>query len=184
MKICTKCIILKLLTEFPLASRMRLGRGSWCRTCINEYKRQDYKNNKARESAKNKLWRQNNLEYARKRQKNWRDKNPDYIKGKLLQKYWPESTWREALQKFNVLVVLQNNLCAICNKIETASSKKGCNKIIRDLCVDHCHVTKKVRGLLCDNCNVLIGRAKDSPSICESAALYLRSTNDALSRSN
>lgn len=119
-----------------------------------------------------KLRRKKNLKFYRDREKQWRLKNPERNKGKSLQKYWKGSTWKEALQYFNELKAKQNNLCAICKSLETCPYNKNPN-IIRDLCVDHCHKTGKVRGLLCDNCNVMLGRAKDNEITCLSAAKYL-----------
>lgn len=39
--------------------------------------------------------------------------------------------------------------------------------------VDHCHTTGKVRGLLCSDCNLVAGKAKDSPARLRSIADYL-----------
>ncbi len=58
----------------------------------------------------------------------------------------------------------QNGLCAICNKVP--STKRG-------LHVDHCHETKKVRGLLCHGCNIAIGNLKHDVSLLKSAIKYL-----------
>ena len=44
----------------------------------------------------------------------------------------------------------------------------------RGLCIDHDHITGKVRGLLCHNCNLALGYAKDSPELLEKMAKYLR----------
>ena len=41
------------------------------------------------------------------------------------------------------------------------------------LCVDHCHTTGEVRGLLCFSCNVVLGNAKDNIEILKSAISYL-----------
>lgn len=41
--------------------------------------------------------------------------------------------------------------------------------------VDHSHKTGSVRGLLCYNCNTLIGHAMDSPEILKRAIQYLQS---------
>jgi len=54
----------------------------------------------------------------------------------------------------------QNNLCAIC-------------KTDSDLVIDHDHVTNKVRGFLCNNCNVALGMFKDSVMLLKSGIKYL-----------
>ena len=56
----------------------------------------------------------------------------------------------------------QNGKCAICK----SESKRRLN-------VDHCHVTGKVRGLLCGPCNTLLGMAKDSTDRLAKAIEYL-----------
>ena len=42
---------------------------------------------------------------------------------------------------------------------------------------DHCHKTKKVRGVLCGPCNWAIGHAGDSPRRLRLMALYLERTD-------
>ena len=61
----------------------------------------------------------------------------------------------------------QNGRCAICGNEGNGKWKK--------LCVDHCHTTGKIRGLLCKSCNIALGEFKDDPSIIEKAVLYLKS---------
>jgi hypothetical protein len=56
----------------------------------------------------------------------------------------------------------QNEKCAIC--------KSDLNKV--KACVDHCHDTNKVRGILCHNCNVGIGNLKHNSEFLRIAALY------------
>jgi Recombination endonuclease VII len=68
-----------------------------------------------------------------------------------------------SLDEFYEVLKNQDGKCKICNK---TSSK--------NLCIDHCHVTGKFRGLLCRNCNTLLGHAKDSVEILQSAISYLR----------
>jgi hypothetical protein len=41
------------------------------------------------------------------------------------------------------------------------------------LCVDHCHTTNKVRGILCRNCNKALGIFKDSTELLDKAKEYL-----------
>jgi RNase P subunit RPR2 len=56
--------------------------------------------------------------------------------------------------------------CEICG---TSDRQNG-----RLLAVDHCHDTGKLRGLLCSNCNTVLGLAKEQPAILLRAAEYLR----------
>lgn len=41
-------------------------------------------------------------------------------------------------------------------------------------CVDHCHTTGEARGVLCRNCNLLIGFAKDDLTILLNSIKYLK----------
>jgi hypothetical protein len=66
----------------------------------------------------------------------------------------------------------QGHVCAICQQPET-HTVKGTLKL---LSVDHDHITGYVRGLLCVNCNTMIGQSRDDISILERAIEYLQRT--------
>jgi hypothetical protein len=68
------------------------------------------------------------------------------------------------LEEYDRILALQNGVCAICE-----NKPKG-----RFLCVDHCHRTGKIRGLLCSRCNAAIGSFEDNPKYTEAATVYLR----------
>ena len=70
------------------------------------------------------------------------------------------------LDEYNKMLKGQNNSCAICKTTDIPPKRKGFD-------VDHCHTTKKVRGLLCHSCNVGIGFLKDDVEILKTAILYL-----------
>lgn len=63
----------------------------------------------------------------------------------------------------------QDGKCAIC----LASIVISTEMRQRDLHIDHCHETGKFRGLLCGNCNNLLGMAKESEQTLLSAVQYL-----------
>ena len=71
------------------------------------------------------------------------------------------------LKQYDEIAVKQNNVCAICKQSE---SRKGKPR----LAVDHDHKTGKIRSLLCDRCNRLLGNAKDNISLLAEAIQYLR----------
>jgi hypothetical protein len=73
-------------------------------------------------------------------------------------------------QDFSRMLAAQNGVCKICKKRETKTDRTG---KIQTLSVDHDHVTGKVRGLLCCNCNRMLGSAKDSTDTLRNAARYL-----------
>lgn len=70
------------------------------------------------------------------------------------------------------LLESQEGLCSICKEPETAVDPR--NNKLRSLCIDHCHVTGKPRGLLCKQCNLAIGHFRDSIATLESAIAYLK----------
>ena len=54
--------------------------------------------------------------------------------------------------------------CEICQRSFDAASKK---------CVDHCHTSGKVRGVLCGNCNTALGLLGDSIESAQRLTAYL-----------
>jgi hypothetical protein len=73
-------------------------------------------------------------------------------------------------EDYDKLLEFQNHRCKICNGTETNRSRRG----FRALSVDHDHKTGKIRGLLCDNCNHMLGQAGDNPTILLRAIQYLK----------
>jgi hypothetical protein len=73
------------------------------------------------------------------------------------------SNYGLSIDGYNALVAQQGGACAICRK-----------RPEERLCVDHCHVTQKVRRLLCRKCNLGIGYFDDDPCLLQAAAAYLK----------
>jgi len=71
---------------------------------------------------------------------------------------------RATIEIYERLLNEQNGKCAICGK--TPDKKR--------LAVDHSHVTQKIRGLLCVNCNTGLGCFHDSQHLLISAINYIR----------
>lgn len=67
------------------------------------------------------------------------------------------------LAQFNAMVTEQQGKCLICERVPEDY-----------LVVDHCHETKRVRGLLCSGCNCGLGFFKDSVEIMAKAINYMQ----------
>ena len=81
-----------------------------------------------------------------------------------------------SLEEAQALLIKQEGRCKICLKEINFYVPGGTKEsIIR---VDHCHSTHKVRGLLCNTCNFLLGCAMDNISILHSAIGYLNEFNN------
>ncbi len=66
-----------------------------------------------------------------------------------------------SIDEYNAMATKQNNRCAICLKEPKV------------LYVDHCHKTGVIRGLLCNKCNLGLGRFDDDAELVQRAFKYL-----------
>ncbi len=115
---------------------------------------------------KNIEWRKKNRGKCRKATAQWRIRNPEYeasLKLKLRYGITPKQYFE--------LLASQGGCCAICGQPESAKHNK--TQKIQKLAVDHCHVTGKVRGLLCQDCNRGIAKFHEDISRLEGAIKYL-----------
>lgn len=125
---------------------------------LHQYPNHQMTSQKEREYQRK--WRLENAEYRREYQKQWRENN----KGKQSKYYktWKlKNPWKAGARyrkhklseaQFKELKESQKGLCAICQKPQV--NRKGRS---RELAIDHDHQTGRVRGLLCDPCNLLLG---------------------------
>lgn len=109
-------------------------------------------------------YRAANRELVRARARKFQSQNLEY---KL--KYWREhGFWHWLRRQYGIskleyenLLNAQDGKCAICS----CAPKR--------FHVDHNHKTRKLRGLLCSNCNRGIGHLQDNPEVLRKAVEYL-----------
>lgn len=62
---------------------------------------------------------------------------------------------------YQAMFIAQKGVCATCGQPETTIDYR--TKQLKNLQVDHCHTTGKVRALLCKECNNALGLLHDDP---------------------
>lgn len=75
----------------------------------------------------------------------------------------------KGIECYDELLAKQNGICAICHQKNNTTR----NGKIKRFAIDHDHLTLKTRELLCSFCNSILGYAKDSIELLESAIKYL-----------
>jgi hypothetical protein len=89
------------------------------------------------------------------RSRRWRRANPDKMRAQDLRELYGLSP-----HDFAAILHAQGDVCAICKKPNPD-------------CVDHCHKSGRVRGVLCRVCNIGLGQFRDDPALLLKAADYV-----------
>lgn len=96
----------------------------------------------------------------------YRQKNPAVFQDMRLRK-----NFGITLVQYNEMLDKQGGLCAVCRRPERAKGQHG---TARELAVDHCHTTGKIRGLLCSDCNLTLGKVEDCVDRLSEMQKYLK----------
>jgi len=146
-KRCPKCKKYKLLKMFAKRNDRPQGVQSRCKSCFKSY---SLKLTKKRQLKEN---REAYKEYNR---------NYYYTpQGKAKAKRANLSMYGLTLEQWEGMLEKQNHCCAICKEKLTKP------------CTDHDHKIHKVREILCDLCNGMLGFSKDNPATLISGAEYI-----------
>jgi hypothetical protein len=161
MKRCSKCERELPLENFYREATGRDGRRGDCIDCAKAYKRARYPMVRDEAIARAKAWqvanRERHLASQRKRRERPEVKARERA-GHLKRKFGiTPATYDEML-------AAQDGACAVCER----TPEPG-----RTLHVDHEHVTKRVRGLLCFRCNNALGDFGDDPRLLRRAIDYV-----------
>ncbi len=95
----------------------------------------------------------------------------DSCRGKMHYRHRKYGTSQKFYADYDALFERQGGKCAICG--ETKVLKDGRSSKHKKLCLDHCHSSGKLRGLLCTGCNTGLGSFKDDPLRLCAAITYL-----------
>lgn len=127
-----------------------------------------YLKNKERHAATRRIWNAKNRERRLEVGKKWKINNKARVRetnrrGHYMRKFGLK------LEDLDLILAKQNGRCAICATEDPGPSKGGW----REWHIDHCHGKKVIRGLLCRDCNLMLGHAKDNPTTLCRAAEYI-----------
>ena len=148
MKSCYTCKEYKKLTDFFRNNKNKGGLQGSCKVCHNSYNKKRRQDNREDTNAKNKIYRELNVE-----------KFITIAKKSKLKKYGLTN------EQYEQIFLIQKGKCCICTTHQSLLNKA--------LCIDHDHKTGKIRGLLCDLCNRGLGYFKDNKVLLINAAGYL-----------
>lgn len=131
--------------------------------------------NREKINAQNKAWADKHREELNARKRALYAANPEKYNARL--RAWhaanPERRRFQRLkdrlgmsqQEYEVLFDSQGGACAICKNLNWNGKTPN---------VDHDHITGKIRGILCHNCNTALGRIMDDPKIAQAMGDYIK----------
>ena len=158
---CTKCLHTLDPSSFYLRPDGEIRQP--CKSCVS-------KDNKEYRS------KPENLERKKQLQRDRYKTDTKYREGILLKskgyrrKHYLKVKFNLTEAQVEEMKLSQDNRCLIC--LETFDSN------VMKHCIDHCHVSGSVRGLLCPLCNKAIGLFKENPESMQRAIDYLSTHKD------
>lgn len=126
-------------------------------------KRRYYLRHKEESDARSADWAKNHPESSRKRGKRYNRLHPERRADSKLRLRYGIS-----LEAYEVLLESQDGKCAICRTTEPGLPGRDTR-----FCVDHDHITGRVRGLLCKKCNLAVAYMRDRVEVAEALVGYL-----------
>lgn len=151
-KFCYTCRKRKDVSQFYRDKRAKDGLQGYCKLCCKNTMKARYAADPDKFKAGQRRWLKENPEKAA------------VVRMRAQAKRLGVTV--EAIQAVNAACTTK---CMICRKPWKPGTRK--------LDVDHCHNTKRVRGVLCGNCNTGLGKFKDDPALLQAAIDYLNSNN-------
>jgi recombination endonuclease VII len=157
VKRCKHCGVEKPLDEFYRDRKARDGRRPDCKACNLAARRVKYAENPLPYIERTMKWQRENRDRYLQR---LREYNGTPAKKLSNRKSHLKRKYGLTLEEYDAILAAQGGGCAICGNPDADN-------------VDHDHVTGKVRGILCFNCNVAIGHIADDTDRLLVAFAYL-----------
>ena len=130
-KTCTKCGAEKPVTDFHKKKCGKYGVDGQCKKCTAE---------------RDKEYRHKNNPKIRQKQNEWRNTHPEHVKA-MAKRTTLRINHGLTPEQHKQIWISQVGCCALCSK----------PVVYEKICVDHNHITGKMRGFLCRTCNTGLG---------------------------
>lgn len=101
----------------------------------------------------------------------YKEKNREVVKVRQRNQHL-EMKYGITSEEYDKMLEAQGGCCAVCGT-DKPTGEGSFQRHLKNMAVDHCHETGRVRGLLCNKCNRGIGLLRDDPELLRKAADYL-----------
>lgn len=180
-RFCTKCGVEKSLDAFHDSPNGKYGKRSECKECKRIRSQRWYKDNRDKSLQRSNLYRLEHPEWAKEMDKrhhenyDWKEKFPEKAadkqrKDSIARRFRIHGTTQIEYEK---MLLDQGTVCAVCGLFPTTSPVKKSAVAFDNFVIDHDHVTGKIRGIVCNTCNVALGMIRDNPETARKLATYL-----------
>lgn len=183
LKTCSKCSEKLPITNFYRNSQSYDNHRPDCKKCLNSLQQLYYNKNSDTIKERVKKYRNKNSRKIKDYRKKYYLANKEKLKEQAKDRYFNrggkdnsrnaklQKAYNISLDEYNTIFAEQGNCCAICRRQKCKTGKS--------MAVDHCHVTGKIRGILCANCNRSLGVLGESIEILTNMISYLYKHKDS-----
>ena len=180
-RVCNECDVEKSLDEFANDKNRADGKSYTCKVCNRARASAWSKSNRKRVQARQRKWRAENRASVRKSSRRYYAKNKTRINAltkarrdadpnhRAVQRWkWILRNYSMTREQWLAMFAAQGSRCGCCRSTDPGSR--------RSWHTDHDHTTKKVRGIVCHDCNIMLGGARDSTATLAAGIDYLERT--------
>lgn len=128
-----------------------------------QYRLANYERVREQERRSKEKRREKDREQSREYMRRKRREEPELMREKNRQAHY-RAKYKMSVEEGEVMFKAQGSACAICRTQDNNGRRWH---------TDHCHTSGRVRGILCNHCNLMLGHARDNPTTLIAAAKYL-----------
>lgn len=209
MKACSKCRVTKVIDDFGIDRKRKDGRYPACRECVRVAAAvcRSKPGYAEKQAVRTKAWRERNAERSKEMAKAYRNRpevkertaawraaklaaNPDHFREmsrrNALAAYHRQPDHRKrahllkryglTLAAFDEMLRAQDGGCAVCGLTDPPNPRPNATP----WCVDHCHTTNRVRSILCNRCNTVVGMLNEQADLAARVEMYIRERCDPI----